>query len=402
MDNFIFSLPTRILFGRGMEEKVGAESAAVLAASAAIAAGAYGRKVLLHFGGSSAERSGLLGRVRASLAAAGLEWVELGGVKPNPALSLVYKGIDLARREKVGLVLAVGGGSVIDSAKAIAAGTLYSGDVWDYYTGAAEPPETALPVATILTIPAAGSESSTGSVITKEEGGLKRAFNADCIVPRFSILDPELAFTLPPNQIANGAADIMAHLFERYFTNVTHVEFSDRLIEATLRTVISAAPRVLADKTGYDAWAELMWAGSLAHNNLMDRGRVGDWASHDIEHELSGIYDIAHGAGLAVVFPAWMKYNLKHDLKRFVQLAVRVWGVEPDPFEPERVARQGIARLEAFWKSLGLPGRLSDLGIGLDRVAEMAKKCTDGDVRTTGQFVRLTSADIEKIYRLAK
>ena len=390
MDNFVFSLPTRILFGRGMEDRVGAECAAI------------SRKVLLHFGGSSAENSGLLGRVRTSLAAAGIEWVELGGVRPNPVLSLVRRGIELCRKEGVGLVLAVGGGSVIDSAKAIAAGTLYQGDVWDYYTGAVPPPETALAVATILTIPAAGSESSCGSVVTKEEGALKRAVNADCLFPRFSILDPELAFTLPANQIANGAADIMAHLMERYFTNVSHVEFSDRLIEATLRTVIAVAPRVLADPTGYDAWAELMWAGAIAHNNLLDRGRMGDWASHDIEHELSGIYDIAHGAGLAVVFPAWMKHNLMHDLPRFVQFAVRVWGVEPDAFFPERVAREGIARLEAFWKSLSLPGRLSDLGIGMDRVAEMAGKCTAGDSRTTGQFVKLTSADIERIYRLAE
>ncbi|MCX7028339.1 MAG: iron-containing alcohol dehydrogenase [Spirochaetes bacterium] len=390
MNNFVFNLPTRIFFGRGMENQVGVETAR------------YSKKILLHFGGSSASKSGLLGRVRASLAAAGVEWVELGGVKPNPALSLVYKGIELCRKERIGLVLAVGGGSVIDSSKAIAAGTLYSGDVWDFYTGKAEPPKTALPVATILTIPAAGSESSCGSVITKEEGALKRPLNADCIYPRFSILDPELAFTLPENQIANGAADIMAHLMERYFTNVDHVEFSDRLIEATLRTVVAVAPRVLADKTGYDAWAELMWAGAIAHNNLLDRGRVGDWASHDIEHELSGIYDIAHGAGLAVVFPAWMKYNLRHDIPRFAQFAFRVWGVEPDGFEPERAAREGIARLEAFWKSLGLSVRLSGLGIGLDRAAEMARKCTDADSHSVGQFVHLTSADIEKIYRLAE
>ena len=396
MNNFEFNLPTRILFGRGAEEAVGAECTAELAA------GLFPKRVLLHFGGSSAEKSGLLGRVRVSLAASGIEYVELGGVKPNPVLSLVYKGIELCRKEKLGLVLAVGGGSVIDSAKAIAAGTLYDGDVWDYYTGKAEAPETALPVATILTIPAAGSESSCGSVITREEGALKRPVNADCLFPRFSILNPELAFTLPENQIANGAADIMAHLMERYFTNVDHVELSDRLIEATLRTVISVAPRVLADPTGYDAWAELMWSGTIAHNNLLDRGRIGDWASHDIEHELSGIYDIAHGAGLAVIFPAWMKHNLLHDLPRFVQFAVRVWGIEPDAFFPERVAREGIARLEAFWKSLGLPGRLSNLGIGMDRVVEMARKCTADDSHTTGQFVKLTSVDIEKIYRLAE
>lgn len=390
MDNFVFQLPTKIFFGRGMESEVGAEAAL------------YSRKALLHYGGASAEKSGLLGRVRASLKKAGVEWVELGGVKPNPVVSLVRKGVALCRAENVGIILAVGGGSVIDSAKAIAIGFHYQGDVWDFYTGAAPNPEKALPVATVLTIPAAGSESSTGSVITNEEGALKRAVNADCIVPRFSVLNPELAFTLPPSQIAHGVTDIMAHLMERYFTNVTHVEFSDRLIEATLRTVIAAAPRVMADRTDYDAWAEVMWAGSIAHNNLLDRGRMGDWASHDIEHELSGIYDIAHGAGLAVIFPAWMKYNLSHDTARFAQFAVRVWGVEPDYLDEEAVAREGIARLEAFWKGIGQAVRLSGLGIAVDRAAEMAKKCTNGDRHTTGQFVKLTSVDIEKIYRIAE
>lgn len=390
MDNFTFQLPTKIIFGRGAENSVGIETAR------------YSKKVLLHSGGSSAEKSGLLSRVRASLLAAGVSWVELPGVRPNPVLSLVRKGIDICRKEGVGLVLAVGGGSVIDSAKAIAAGALFSGDVWDFYTQKAPAPEKALHVATILTIPAAGSESSPGTVITNEEGALKRAVNAECLFPKFSILNPELAMTLPDNQVANGVADIMAHLMERYFTNVRNVEFSDRLIEASLKSVIASGPRALADGLDYDSWAELMWAGCIAHNNLLDRGRIGDWASHDIEHELSGIFDIAHGAGLALIFPAWMKYNLKHDLPRFAQYAVRVWGVEPDSFNLERVALQGIERLEAFWKSLGLPTRLSDLGIGIERVAEMAGKATKGDTATLGQFVKLKKADIEKIYYLAK
>jgi alcohol dehydrogenase len=390
MDNFVFQLPTKVLFGRGMENEVGAETARV------------SKKILLHFGGSSAEKSGLLPKVRASLKAAGVEFVELGGVKPNPVLSLVRVGIETCRREKLGMILAVGGGSVIDSAKAIAIGALHAGDVWDFYTGAIPAPTEALPVATVLTIPAAGSETSMGSVVTNEEGALKRAVNAQCMYPRFSILNPELAFTLPANQVANGVADIMAHLMERYFTNVKDVEFVDRLIEATLRTVIASAPALLAKKGDYDAWAEVMWAGSIAHNNLLDRGRVGDWASHDIEHELSGIYDIAHGAGLSVVFPAWMKYNYKHDVARFAQFAARVWGVEPDYFHVEKMALEGITRLEAFWKGLGLPIRLSDLGIGLDRAAEMAKKCTASDTHTVGQFVKLRSADVEKIYRLAE
>lgn len=389
MDNFVFQNPTKILFGRGTENNIGAEAAR------------YSRKILLHFGGTSAEKSGLLGRVRASLKAADIEWVELGGVKPNPALSLVRKGIEVCRREKVGLIVAVGGGSVIDSSKAIAAGVPYKGDVWDFYTGKAEPVE-ALPLATVLTIPAAGSESSPGSVITNEDGQLKRAVNADCLYPRFSILNPELAFTLPKNQIANGVADIMAHLMERYFTNTTAVEFTDRLIEATLRTAIGTAPRILKNTSDYDAWAELMWAGTIAHNNLLNTGRTGDWASHDIEHELSGLYDIPHGAGLAVIFPAWMKFTYRHDVARFAQFATRVWNVEPYFFDTERVALEGIARLEDFWKGIGLSTRLSALGIGMEQAELMARKCTDDDSHKVGHFVELASADIEKIYRLAK
>lgn len=390
MDNFVFNLPTKILFGRGMESKVGAEVAK------------YAKNILLHYGSSSAERSGLLARVRASLSAAGVRFTELGGVKPNPVLSLVREGIALCRREKIEFILAVGGGSVIDSAKGIAAGVPFEGDVWDFYVGKAPSPRVALPLGTVLTIPAAGSESSPGSVVTNEDGALKRSVNATCLFPKFSILNPEFAFTLPDNQVANGVADIMAHLMERYFTNVKQVAYSDRLIEATLKTVIESGPRVLAERKNYDAWAETMWAGCLAHNNLMDRGREGDWASHDIEHELSGIYDIAHGSGLAIIFPAWMKYVLKHDVARFAQFAVRVWGVEPDYFDMESVARKGIECLEEFWRGMGLPVRLSQAGIGLDRAAEMAKKCADGDTHTVGRFVPLTAKDIEAIYRLAE
>lgn len=388
MDEFVFHNPTTIYFGKHYEAEVGRIAAQ------------YGKRVLLHFGGGSAERTGLLPAIRKALTEAGISYFELGGVQPNPRLSLVYKGIELCRKNSIDLILAVGGGSAIDSAKAIAIGTVYEGDVWDFYTGKAFPTK-ALPVGTVLTIPAAGSEASPGSVITKEEGLLKRAVNADCIFPRFSILNPERAFTLPPAQIANGVTDIMCHLMERYFTNSKPVEFTDRLIEATLRTVIAAAPRVLANPTSYDDWAELMWAGTVAHNELLNTGRVGDWASHDIEHELSAIYDIAHGAGLAIVTPAWMKYTLKHDVARFAQYAVRVWGVEDNYFDPERVAREGIARLEVFWRSIGQKVRLSEIGIDDSRIAEMARKCTDGDAHTVGHFVPLRSKDIEAIYRLA-
>jgi hypothetical protein len=388
MDDFVFHNTTKIIFGRGTESRVGAEVKA------------FASKVLLHYGGGSIKKSGLFDRVAASLKAAGVSIVELGGVAPNPRLALVREGIKICREQKVGLILAVGGGSVIDSAKAIALGVPYKGDVWDFYSEVASPKES-LPVGTILTIPAAGSEASHGSVVTKEEGQLKRPCNSEFNYPRFSILNPELAFTLPKNQVANGIADIMAHLMERYFTNSRPVELTDRLIEATLRTVIDVAPRVLRKHDDYDAWAELMWSGTVAHNNLLNTGRDGDWASHDIEHELSGIYDVAHGAGLAVVFPAWMKQVLKHDLARFVQFAVRVWAVDQSFFSPERTALEGIARLETFWASLGLAIRLPGIGIGPERIEEMTSKCTKGGSSTVGHFVSLGKAEVSAILRLA-
>ena len=319
---------------------------------------------------------------------------------PNPRLSLVREGIRLCREHQLDFILAVGGGSVIDSAKAIAVGVPYAGDVWDFYTGKAEPTQ-ALPVATILTIPAAGSESSHSSVITKEEGWFKRALNHPIIIPKFSILNPELAFTLPKFQVACGAADIIAHLMERYFTNVQHVELTDRLIEATVKTVVHNVTLVLAQPDNYDAWAEMMWAGTIAHNNLLDTGRIGDWASHSIEHELSGIYDIAHGAGLAVVFPAWMKYNYQHDVTRFAQFAARIWNVDDNYWSPESTALEGIARHEAFFKSIGLPTRLSDLKIDDQCLEEMANKCTAGDTEPVGQFVPLGKQDVYNIFKLA-
>lgn len=389
MDNFDFRNPTKIIFGRGTEARVGAEAAAL------------SKKILLHFGGGSVVAFGLLDRIKASLRAAGVEWVELGGVKPNPRLSLVHEGVRLCKEHGLGMVLAVGGGSVIDSAKAIAMGAVIDGDVWDFYLGRGAPVD-ALPVGTVLTISAAGSEASTGTVITKEEGGFKRAVNSDLIYPRFSILNPELMFSLPAYQVACGATDIMAHLMERYFTNTTHVAFIDRMLEATMRTIIAQAPKVLASPRDYDAWAEFVWAGTLAHNNLLNTGRVGDWASHDIEHEISGIYDVAHGAGLAVVFPAWMKRVLHHDPNRFVQWAVRVWNVELDVFDPEATAREGIARMEAFFHRLGLGTTLASLGVGDDRIDEMADKGTDGDTRTVGNFVKLDRAGVAAVLRLAR
>lgn len=384
MENFTFQNPTRIIFGKGAENQVGQEVAQ------------YGKKVLLHYGGGSIKKSGLYQRVVASLNEAGIQFRELSGVKPNPRLSLVHEGIELCREQGIQLILAVGGGSVIDSAKAIAMGVPYNGDVWDVFTGKATLKE-ALPVGTILTIPAAGSEASTASVITNENGWYKRGFNSEIIYPKFSILNPELAFTLSKYQIACGVSDIMAHVMERYFTNIPNVDLTDRLCEATLKTVINSAPVIMKHPDNYDAWAEVMWAGTVAHNNLLNTGRIGDWGSHDIEHELSAIYDVAHGAGLAVIFPAWMKYVYHHDINRFVQFAVRVWNVDYSFWSPERTALKGIQKLENFYHSIGLETTLKGIGIDGDRLEEMADKCTNSGRSTVGNFVKLGKADVLRI-----
>ncbi|MBP7176585.1 MAG: iron-containing alcohol dehydrogenase [Thermoclostridium sp.] len=389
MNNFVFQNTTKIIFGRGAERNVGRE---ILP---------YSKNVLLHYGGGSIKKTGLYDRVTQSLKDAGIRWVELSGVKPNPRLSLVREGIKLCKEEKLDFILAVGGGSSIDSSKAIAMGVLYEGDVWDIYAGKANP-TAALPVGTVLTIPAAGSEASTASVITNEDGWLKRGFNSEIIYPAFSILNPELAFTLPKYQAASGSADILAHLMERYFTNTLNVELTDRMIEAIMVTLTHHVPRVLEQPDNYDSWAEIMWSGTVAHNNLMNTGRVGDWGSHDIEHELSAIYDVAHGAGLAVVFPAWMKYVYQHDIARFCQFAVRVWGVDPNFRSPEETALEGIARLEKYFKSVGMPVTLKELGVPEDRLEEMAAKATGNDTYTIGQFVKLKRADVLNILKLAR
>jgi alcohol dehydrogenase len=389
VDNFIFQNPTKIIFGRGTENQVGQEITR------------YGKKVLLHYGGGSIKKSGLYDRVMASLKNAGIKYIELSGVKPNPRLGLVNQGIQICREKGIEFILAIGGGSVIDSAKAIAMGVPYQGNVWDFFTGKATLQE-ALPVGAILTIPAAGSEASTASVITNEDGWYKRGFNSEIIYPKFSILNPELTFTLPKNQVACGGSDIMAHVMERYFTNTLQVELMDRLCESTLKTMIHNIPIVLDEPTNYDARAEFMWAGTVAHNNLLNTGRIGDWGSHDIEHELSAIYDVSHGAGLSVVFPAWMKYVYRHDVTRFAQYAVRVWNVDYSFWAPEQTVLEGIRRLENFYHSIGLPTTLKDLGINDERLAEMADKCTNFDKLKIGNFVKLGRADVLNILKLAQ
>lgn len=389
MDNFTFYSPTYFVFGRGTENE----------------AGHYvtrfgGTKVLIHYGGGSVKRSGLLDRVKASLEASDIPYIELGGAMPNPRSGLVYEGIDLCRKEGVDFILAVGGGSAIDSAKAIAAGVPYDGDFWDFYSKDMIITE-ALPVGTILTLAAAGSEGSSSSVITHEDGMLKRGASGDAIRPVFSILNPELTFTLPSEQTANGVADIMAHVFERYFTNTKDVEVTDRLCEAVLLTMIKEAPKAIKNPEDYGARANIMWAGMVAHNNLCGVGREQDWSSHGMEHELSALYDVAHGAGLAVMVPAWMKYVMKHDVNRFAQIAVRVWGCHMDYANPENTALEGIKRLEEFWGSLGLPLNFRELGAREEDIPFMVKNIGLKEGEHLGNFVPLYNEDIEKIYRLA-
>ncbi|NLT98978.1 MAG: iron-containing alcohol dehydrogenase, partial [Christensenellaceae bacterium] len=329
------------------------------------------------------------------------DYVELPGVKTNPRLSLVREGIRLCREHGLNFILAVGGGSVIDSAKAIALGTVDDGDVWDFFEGLREA-TAALPVGVVLTIPATGSESSTGSVITNEETADKRAYDSELLRPKFALMNPELTYSLPPYQTACGASDIMAHIMERYFTRVKYVDLTDRLCEATLKTVIRNTPVVLETPEDYDARAEIMWAGSVAHNGLLGTGRIGDWASHMIEHELSAINDVAHGAGLAIIFPAWMRYVYKQDVSRFAQFAVRVWNIEMDFFDPEKTALAGIEAIKTFYKSIGLPTSLSEIGITPAHYERIATNCRRREGDTVGAFVPLRTDDIINILKLAQ
>jgi alcohol dehydrogenase YqhD (iron-dependent ADH family) len=387
MDNFNFHSPTNFIFGKGTENQ----------------AGKYvkrygGTKVLIHFGGGSVIKSGLLDRVKASLNSENISFVELGGVQPNPRSGLVYTGIEICKEENIDFILAVGGGSAIDSAKAIALGAVYDGDFWDFFEG--KRIEKALRVATILTIAAAGSEGSMGTVVTHENGMLKRAANGDPLRPVFSILNPELTCTLPPYQTACGSTDMMAHVMERYFTNTKNVEITDRLSEGILLTIINETPKALANPNDYEARANLMWAGMVAHNDTCGVGRESDWSSHNLEHELSALYDVAHGAGLAVMFPAWMKYVMHHDVMLFAQFAVRVWGCEMDFQNPEKTALQGIERYEQFMTSIGMPIRFSQLGAKAEDIPVLVKTLGLGK-KTMGSFVKLTEEDIRKIYELA-
>ena len=393
MKDFNFYAPTRVVFGRNAEKQIGQ-----------LVKANGGHKVLIHYGGGSAERSGLLGVVRQQLQDAGISFVELGGVVPNPLLSLVYQGIELCRREQVDFLLAVGGGSVIDSAKAIGYGVPYDGDVWDFWTGKAVPAQ-CLPIGTVLTIPAAGSEMSSSCVITKDDGLIKRGINSDLCRCRFAVMNPERTYTLPPYQTAAGATDIMMHTMERYFTTVDDMTLTDAISEALLRTVKDAALVVMEHPEDYRHRAQIMWAGSLAHNDLTECGTEKDFATHRLEHELSALFGVTHGAGLAALWPSWARYVMKKHMSRFVQFAVNVMGVENDFSHPEETAEKGIRAMEDWYRKIGMPTNIREL-IGREvtdeEISVMVDKCSRGGTITLGAIEVLDSAAMRRIYEMAR
>lgn len=391
MENFTFYAPTLFAFGDSEEKKTGE-----------LVQRFGGTKVLLVYGGGSVKKNGAYEGVTASLDAAGLAWKELSGVQANPRSGKVYEGIQQVREEGFDFIVALGGGSVIDTAKAIGFGACYDGDFWDFFTGRAKITKS-LPVGVILTIAAAGSEGSDSCVITQERGNLKWGCpKTDLIRPKFAVLDPRLTCTLPASQTANGAADIFAHICERYFSPTPDVALTDRLCEALMKTIVDAAPEALAHPDAYSPRADLMWAGMLAHNNSCGVGRVQDWASHQIEHELSAFYDCAHGAGLAVILPAWMEYVYPKDPMRFARFGAEVFGCEMDYARPERTAREGIRRLRAFFRVLGLPEKLQDVGGRLEDVPAMIEHRREKPSGFPfGGFMKFGPEEMEAVLRLS-
>lgn len=387
MNNFTYQAPTRYNFGRGAEEKVGAEAKAEGMT-----------RVLVVYGHTSARRSGLLDRVLASLDAENIPHLELAGIDPNPTDDRVYEGIEIVRQNNIDGIIAVGGGSVIDTAKAIAAGAVYNGDFWDFWAGKAVM-QKALPVGVVLTIPAAGSEGSGNSVITKKDGMHKISLRTDfALRPKFALLNPELTFTLPPYQTAAGIVDMMAHIFERYYTTTEDVTVTDRLAEGLLRAIIDMAPRVMANPNDYEARANIMWAGTQAHNGLCGCGRAEDWASHGLEHELSALYGVTHGAGLAVVNPAWMTYAAITKPAKVAQMARRVFDVTEA--DNTLAAAEGISRLKQFYRSIGMPVTLAELGIENPDIDALVKNVHINKGTPFGTYIRIFPEDSHKIYTL--
>ena len=389
MENFTFCSPTNFVFGKGTEEKVGELCSK------------YGaKKILIVYGGGSVVRSVLLDRVKDALTKAGLVYTELGGVKPNPEDDKVREGIKMVREEGIDFLLPVGGGSTIDTAKGIACGALYDGDFWDFYVGKSVI-QKAMPVGVVLTIPAAGSEGSGNSVITNTSTMQKLSLRCpDHLRPVFSIMNPELTFTLSPYQTACGICDMMVHIFERYFTNSNAVGISDRLCEGILESIMEEAPKVMADPENYDARANLMWAGNIAHNGTCGIGRIEDWSSHFIEHEISSMYGVTHGAGLSVIFPAWMEFTSKINPSKAKQLSIRVLGVSPNYLNDDVIAL-GINKLREFWKSLGLPVTMHELGVDNPDIDALVRNLHANKGEIIGNYVPLTKDMTRQILELA-
>ena len=393
MKDFTYYAPTRIVFGKESEEKL-----------PQLIQQYGGKRVLVHYGGGSAKRSGLLDKVFTMLDDAGIAYVELGGVVPNPVLSLVKEGIDLCQKEKVDFILAVGGGSVIDSSKAIGYGVGYDGDVWDFWDGKAVP-QSCLPIGVVLTIPAAGSEMSSSCVITNEDGMLKRGVNSDLCRCKFAIMNPERTYTLPPFQTAAGATDIMMHTMERYFSKYEDAMLTDAIAEALLRTVMKATKAVLAKSDDYTSRAAIMWAGSLSHNDLTECGTEKDFAYHKLEHELSGLFGVTHGAGLAAIWGSWARYVMNRHMDRFVKFATEVMGVPKDHIEkPLATAMAGVRNLENFFHEIGMPTNIPEL-IGREATEEeiqkLVDKCSRGGKITIGAMEVLKAEDMTAIYQMA-
>lgn len=390
--NFQYYVPTKVVFGKDTESQVGS------------LVNEYGcKKILIHYGGQSAVKSGLIDRVKASLDNAGVAYVELGGVVPNPRISKVYEGIELCKEAGVDFILAVGGGSVIDSAKAIAYGLAYDGDVWDLFEHTVEKAPGCYPVGVILTISAAGSETSNSCVITREEDGKKRSYNDDIARPKFAIMNPDLTKTLPDYQTESGCTDIMMHTMERYFTNGGNMEITDSIAEGLLRTVITNAKILHTDPQNYDARAEIMWAGSIAHNDLTGCGNDGgDFCSHMLEHEMGGMFDVTHGAGLAAIWPSWARYVYKECLPRFVKYAINVMGVANEGTD-EEIAIKGIEAMEAFYHDIAMPINFKELGIAPtdDQIKEMAENCIIACGGPKGSAKLLNTEDMIAIYNMA-
>ena len=390
--DFNYYAPTRVVFGRDSEKQL-----------AQLIRQYGGTRVLVHYGGGSARRSGLLDRAFNTLREAGISFVELGGVVPNPLLSKVNAGIELCRREQVDFILAVGGGSVIDSAKVIGYSVGYDGDVWDFWAGKATP-QACLPIGVILTIPAAGSEMSNSCVITRDEGLLKRGINSDLCRCRFCIMNPELTYTLPPYQTAAGATDIMMHTMERYFSKYEDMTLTDAIAEALLRTVKDCVFEVLANPEDYRHRAQIMWAGSLAHNDLTECGLEKDFATHRLEHELSAVYGVTHGAGLAALWGSWARYVMPKHVSRFVQFAVNVMGVANDFAHPEATALKGIEAIECFYRAIGMPtsiGELLNRTLTDKEIDTLADRCSRGGTITLGAMEVLDQQAMRTIYQMA-